>query len=130
MMPERNGYEVLDRIKSDARLRDIPVIMVSAVDDLGSVIRCIELGAEDYLPKPFNATLLRARVGACLEKKRLHYPEPLYREWLSAVRRRAADLLPAITPPHVAHELNTSGTVRPPRPDRLTWLFCARQCVA
>src|SRR5262249_2007187 len=50
----------------------IPVIMISAVDEIDSVIRCIELGAEDYLPKPFNATLLRARVGACLERKRLY----------------------------------------------------------
>jgi sigma-B regulation protein RsbU (phosphoserine phosphatase) len=71
MMPEMNGYEVLERIRADARLRQVPVIMVSAVDELESVVRCIELGAEDYLPKPFNPTLLRARVGASLEKKRL-----------------------------------------------------------
>jgi sigma-B regulation protein RsbU (phosphoserine phosphatase) len=71
MMPELNGYQVLERIRADARLRHIPVIMISAVDQMESVIRCIELGAEDYLPKPFNPTLLRARVGACLEKKHL-----------------------------------------------------------
>ena len=71
MMPKLNGYEVLDRMKADGRLRHIPVIMISAVDELDSVIRCIELGAEDYLPKPFNPTLLRARVGAALERKRL-----------------------------------------------------------
>jgi len=71
MMPELNGYEVLERIKTHPRLREIPVIMISAVDDTDSVVRCIELGAEDYLPKPFNATLLRARVGASLEKKLL-----------------------------------------------------------
>ena len=58
-------------MKADAALRDIPVIMISALDEVDSVIRCIELGAEDYLPKPFNPTLLRARVGASLEKKRL-----------------------------------------------------------
>ena len=72
MMPGLNGYEVLERIHADARLRHIPVIMISAVDEIESVIRCIELGAEDYLPKPFNPTLLRARVGASLERKRLH----------------------------------------------------------
>ena len=72
MMPELNGYQVLEQLKADEQLRHIPVIMISAVDELDSVIRCIELGAEDYLPKPFNPTLLRARVGACLEKKRLH----------------------------------------------------------
>ncbi len=72
MMPNVNGYEVLAAMKADERLRHIPVIMISAVDEIESVIRCIELGAEDYLPKPFNPTLLRARVGACLERKRLH----------------------------------------------------------
>src|SRR5262249_37632282 len=72
MMPQLNGYEVLERMKADERLRHIPVIMISAVDEIDSVIRCIELGAEDYLPKPFNPTLLKARVGACLERKRLH----------------------------------------------------------
>jgi class 3 adenylate cyclase len=72
MMPNVNGYEVLAQVKADDKLRHIPVIMISAVDDMDSIIRCIELGAEDYLPKPFNPTLLRARVGACLERKRLH----------------------------------------------------------
>jgi sigma-B regulation protein RsbU (phosphoserine phosphatase) len=70
-MPEMNGYEVLENLKADARLRHLPVIMISAVDQVESVVRCIELGAEDYLPKPFNPTLLKARVGASLEKKRL-----------------------------------------------------------
>lgn len=70
-MPELNGFEVLERMKADARLSHVPVIMISAVDQLESVVRCIELGAEDYLPKPFNPVLLNARVGASLEKKRL-----------------------------------------------------------
>ena len=72
MMPNVNGYEVLTAMKANERLRHIPVIMISAVDEIDSVVRCIELGAEDYLPKPFDPTLLRARVGACLERKRLH----------------------------------------------------------
>jgi signal transduction histidine kinase/DNA-binding response OmpR family regulator len=72
MMPNVNGYEVLAAMKASEDLRHIPVIMISAVDEIDSVIRCIELGAEDYLPKPFNPTLLRARVGASLERKRLH----------------------------------------------------------
>jgi len=72
MMPKVNGYEVLAAMKANECLRHIPVIMISAVDEIDSVIRCIELGAEDYLPKPFNPTLLRARVGACLERKRLY----------------------------------------------------------
>ena len=71
MMPGLNGYEVLERLHADTRLRHIPVIMISAVDEIESVIRCIELGAEDYLFKPFNPTLLHARVSASLEKKAL-----------------------------------------------------------
>ena len=71
MMPELDGYQVLEQVKADAALRDIPVIMISALEEMESVIRCVELGAEDYLAKPFNPTLLRARVGASLEKKRL-----------------------------------------------------------
>jgi len=71
MMPGLNGYDVLQRVRSDERLRHIPVIMISALDEIESVIRCIELGAEDYLSKPFNPVLLRARVGASLEKKTL-----------------------------------------------------------
>ena len=70
MMPDMDGYEVLRRLKADEQTRALPVIMISALDDLDSVVRCIELGAEDYLPKPFNPTLLKARIGACLEKKR------------------------------------------------------------
>jgi len=71
MMPDMNGYEVLEQVKANASLRDVPIIMISALDEIESVIRCIELGAEDYLNKPFNPVLLRARVGALLEKKRL-----------------------------------------------------------
>lgn len=71
MMSEVDGYQVLETLKADPKRRDIPVIMISALDEMESVIRCIELGAEDYLPKPFDATLLRARVGASLEKKAL-----------------------------------------------------------
>ncbi|HXI11155.1 MAG TPA: response regulator [Thermoanaerobaculia bacterium] len=70
MMPEMDGYEVLRLMKADERLHHIPVIMISALNEEQSVVRCIEAGAEDYLTKPFNPTLLRARIGACLEKKR------------------------------------------------------------
>jgi adenylate cyclase len=71
MMPELNGYQVLQHLKDSPDWRDLPVIMISALDEMDSVVRCIELGAADYLSKPFNPVLLRARVGACLEKKRL-----------------------------------------------------------
>jgi class 3 adenylate cyclase len=71
MMPELDGYEVLERLTSSPELRDIPVIMTSANDELDSVVRCIEMGAEDFLVKPPNPVLLKARIGASLEKKRL-----------------------------------------------------------
>ena len=78
LMPEMDGYQTLAHIKADGALRHVPVIMISAVDQLDSVVQCIELGAEDYLPKEFNPTILRARVSACLEKKRLRDKEQLY----------------------------------------------------
>ena len=70
MMPEMDGYEVLRRIKEDSRLHTVPVIMISALDEMDSVVRCIEMGASDYLPKPFNPVLLKARIGAGLREKR------------------------------------------------------------
>jgi adenylate cyclase len=70
-MPEMDGYQVLERLTSDLNLRDLPVIVTSALEELDSVVRCIEMGAEDYLTKPVNPVLLRARIGASLEKKRL-----------------------------------------------------------
>lgn len=70
MMPDMDGYEVLRMVKGDETLRHTPVIMISALSEVQSVVHCIEAGAEDYLAKPFNPTLLKARIGACLEKKR------------------------------------------------------------
>jgi CheY-like chemotaxis protein len=78
LMPVKNGYEVLEARQASAELRDIPFIVISAVDDIQSVVRCVEMGAEDYLPKPFDPILLRARVGACLEKKRFRDQEVAY----------------------------------------------------
>ena len=78
MMPDLDGLEVLERVKSAPATRDIPVIMISALDDVASIVRGIERGAEDYLAKPFDPVLLRARVGACLEKKRLRDAELEY----------------------------------------------------
>jgi diguanylate cyclase (GGDEF)-like protein len=69
MMPEMDGLQTLARLKQEPQWRELPVIMISALDELRSVVRCIEMGAEDYLPKPFNRVLLRARIGASLEKK-------------------------------------------------------------
>src|SRR3954453_20758386 len=72
VMPELDGIAVLEQLKADGDLAHLPVIMISAVDETESVLRCIEMGAEDYLPKPFDPILLRARINAGLAKKRLH----------------------------------------------------------
>jgi DNA-binding response OmpR family regulator len=90
LMPEMDGYEVLRRLKADPALRDLPVIVISALDELESVVRCIEMGAEDYLPKPFDSTLLKARIGACLEKKRLRDQELAYLQSVAQVTQAAA----------------------------------------
>jgi DNA-binding response OmpR family regulator len=90
MMPEVDGYQVLQEIKASPELRDLPVVMISALDEIASVVRCIEMGAEDYLPKPFDPVLLQARVGACLEQKRLRDHELDYLRNVAAVTAAAA----------------------------------------
>ena len=85
LMPEMDGYETLAQIERNEKLRHVPVIMVSALEDIESVVRCIELGAADYLPKPFDPVLLRARINGCLTKKRLHDLELEYIEQVGHV---------------------------------------------
>ncbi|OLE48025.1 MAG: hypothetical protein AUG46_04755 [Acidobacteria bacterium 13_1_20CM_3_58_11] len=95
LMPQMSGYEVLQRLTAEEALREIPVVMISALDEMDSVVRCIELGAEDYLPKPFDPVLLRARIGACLEKKRLRDREALHlrqlAEWNQRLEQRVEE---------------------------------------
>ncbi len=91
MMPEMNGYQVLKWLY-DSPWRHIPAIMISALDEIDSVVKCIEMGAEDYLPKPFNPVLLRARIGACLEKKRLRDQEALYLVQLAQANQEITSL--------------------------------------
>ena len=71
-MPGMDGIEVLERIKSDEKLRHLPVVMISGIDDTASMVRCLEAGADDFLPKPFDAAILRARINAGLDRKALH----------------------------------------------------------
>ncbi len=106
------------------RLREIPVIMISAVDEMDSVVRCIEGGAEDHLPKPFNAALLRARVHARLEKKRLRDQEAGYLKQIEVEKKRADDLLHATLPAAAVHELKATNVVRPRRFEDVAVLFC------
>jgi len=123
MMPEMNGYEVLERLKADAGLRHVPVIMISAISELDSVVRCIELGAEDYLPKPFNSVLLRARIGASLERKRLHDREAAHRAEIERQRARADQLLHAILPAPAVRELQSAERIAPRRFEDVAVVF-------
>jgi CheY-like chemotaxis protein len=102
MMPEMNGYQVLEQLKADATLRHLPVIVLSAIDEIESVVRCLEMGAVDHLLKPFDPVLLRARIGACLEKKRLHDMEVSYLIQIEKEKKRADDLLNVVIPIGVA----------------------------
>jgi class 3 adenylate cyclase len=103
VMPRMDGYDVLDAMKGDPALLDIPVIMISAVDDHKSVIRCIEAGAEDHLPKPFDPVLLRARINAALARKRLHALE----------RERLRDVFARFLPEAVVEEVLARGAGDP-----------------
>ncbi len=118
MMPEVDGYTVLQQMKADPETRHIPIIMISAIDELDSVIRCIEAGAEDFLPKPFNPTLLRARIGACLEKKVLRDAEQRHLKVIEETQRRLAEEL--------AEAANYVRSIFPPpveSPLRIDWKY-------
>ena len=123
-MPELDGTEVLAQMKSDMALRDVPVIMVSALDDIETVLRCIKLGAEDYVQKPFNAELLRARVEAALERKRLRDQEAKFLAQLQAEKARVNELLHSVLPKSVVSELKASGRLMPRRHEDVAVLFC------
>jgi adenylate cyclase len=104
MMPGMSGFELLCRFKAEESTRHIPVIMISALDELDSAVRCIEAGAEDYLPKPFNPVVLRARIGASLEKKRLL-------DELRAEKERSEALLLNILPRTIVERIRRGETV-------------------
>ncbi|HEY8377754.1 MAG TPA: adenylate/guanylate cyclase domain-containing protein [Nannocystis sp.] len=105
MMPEMDGYQVLEQLHLDDKLRGLPVIMISALDEIDTAVKAIELGAEDYLPKPFNPVLLRARIGACLEKKRLRDRERAVMRKLRSEQERSEQLLLNILPRPIAERL-------------------------
>jgi class 3 adenylate cyclase len=124
MMPDLDGFQVLQRLKSDERFREVPVIMISGLDETESVIRCIEAGAEDYLPKPFNAVLLRARINASLERKRWHDRERQYLARIEAEKEKSESLLRNILPGQIIGRLNDGEAVIADRIDEATVLFC------
>jgi class 3 adenylate cyclase len=109
-MPEMDGFQVLEQLVNDLNLRDLPVIVTSSLEGVQNIVRCIELGAEDYLTKPVNPVLLKARIGASLEKKRLRDQQK------EMVRRFAA--------PEVAQHLQESGFALGGTRVRASVLFC------
>jgi sigma-B regulation protein RsbU (phosphoserine phosphatase) len=120
MMPKVDGYQVLTWLKDQRRLHELPVIMISALNEMTSVVRCIELGAVDYLLKPFNQVLLKARLGASLEKKRLRdqVNAHLFRleEELEAARDLQMSMLPQVFPQPARHcPVDVWGLVHPAR---------------
>ncbi len=130
MMPDIDGIGVLTEMKQDAHLRDIPVVMISAVDDVASVARCIELGAEDYLPKPFDQVILQARIRGSIERKRLRDDEKRRTGELeqalfeiSKARQVSEDLLRNILPSVVAEELQEKNAVEPMYFEDVTIVF-------
>ncbi len=123
LMPDLNGFQVLQRLKADERLHEIPVIMISGLQEADSVIRCIEAGAEDYLPKPFNPVLLRARISACLERKRWRDRERRYVERIELERQRHETLLRNILPGQIVTRLNNGEVVIADRVEEATILF-------
>ena len=113
MMPEMDGYQVLERMKRDEALRNIPVIMISAIDEMKSVVRCIQNGADDYLVKPFDATLLKARIGACLERKHYHDLESeILEKTLSGSVRVLMEILSTVNPVAFSLTSNVRQCVR------------------
>jgi sigma-B regulation protein RsbU (phosphoserine phosphatase) len=118
MMPRLDGYGVLAWLKDKGRLHQLPVIMISALNEMASVVRCIELGAVDYLTKPFNPVLLRARLGASLEKKRLRdevqgHLARLEHE-LEAARKLQMGMLPqSFPPPDAAFPWDIHASIAP-----------------
>jgi len=123
MMPDLAGDEVLRIIKSKSETRDIPVVMISADTDTEKVSRCIELGADDYLPKPFNATILRARIGSALRRESLRMLETEYLTKLEQEKRHSEALLRNILPPEIAMRLRSGEGSIADHHDEATVLF-------
>jgi len=105
VMPQLDGFQTLEFMKADPRLRHLPVIMITALDDVESTVRCIEAGAEDFVPKPFNPIILRARITASLDKKHLRDQEQAYLAQLQSERSKSERLLLNVLPRAVADRL-------------------------
>jgi class 3 adenylate cyclase len=105
MLPEVNGYEVLEEMRNNPSWHNVPVIVLSGAGDMDAVVQCVELGAEEYLPKPFNPLLLRTRIAAGLEKKRLRDQEQAFLQQLNTEREKSERLLLNVLPAAIAERL-------------------------
>ncbi len=124
VMPEMNGYEVLKFIKNDKRFHELPVIMISSMDDTDSIYRCIEAGADDYITKPFEKSILDARIASCMEKKKLRDKERILMQELQEERDRSEHLLLNILPKEIAQRLKAGETDIADKHDDVSIIFC------
>lgn len=124
IMPVMDGFEVLEQLKAEPALRDIPVIVLSASDQLDHVVKCIQRGATDYITKPFNPVLLQARIASCLERKRLRDQETSHLRQIQQEKQRSDELLHVILPHDIAAELKDTHAVKPRRFEKVGILFC------
>ncbi|MCO5960393.1 adenylate/guanylate cyclase domain-containing protein [Sinorhizobium meliloti] len=123
LMPDMNGIEMLSRLKSEERWQHVPVIMISGLSDVTAVARCIEAGADDYLTKPFNPILLRARINSTLEKKRWLDREHRYLQQIKTEKLRADSLIRAILPDQIVARLQDGEEIIADRFDEVSILF-------
>ena len=124
VMPEMNGYEFLKFIKNDKRFHELPVIMISSMDDTDSIYRCIEAGADDYITKPFEKSILDARIASCMEKKKLRDKERILMQELQEERDRSEHLLLNILPKEIAQRLKSGETDIADKHDDVSIIFC------
>ena len=123
VMPEMNGFEVLKYIKTDKRFFEIPVIMISSMDDTDSIYRCIENGADDYITKPFDKSILDARISSCIEKKHLRDKEKQLMKELEEEQEKSEKLLLNILPDVIAQRLKTGETTIATKHGQVSILF-------
>ncbi len=123
IMPKMNGYEVLEFLKKDKRFYEIPIIMLSSMDDLTSIYRCIDLGADDYVTKPFDKMILEARISACIEKKQLRDKEKLLLEEIRKEKEKSDSLLLNILPSEIANRLKAGEDLIADKHDEVSVLF-------
>ncbi|MDH5680923.1 MAG: response regulator [Spirochaetota bacterium] len=125
VMPNMDGYQLLELIKRDESTKYIPVIMLSGVEEVDSVVKCIKMGAEDYFVKhPFKVEFLKARVSASLDKKRLRDREQQAQRDLDREKKKSDALLHVMLPAEIVKELKETGRVEPQRHEKVAVLFC------